>query len=84
MSEIYSIIVYDINVSIHFMPDSACRGVVPPIPELTSGRKVKGTETRCHTMMEIGTSLMTGRMHTIHYYSDTPVHAGCGRGKSLG
>ena len=63
MSEIYSIIVYNIdtNISIHFMPDSACWGVVPPIPELTSGRKVKGTETRCHTMTEIGTSLMTGQ-----------------------
>ena len=37
-------------------------GVVPPIPELTSGRKVKGTEilTRGHTIKEIGTSLMTG------------------------
>ena len=41
-------------------------GVVPPIPELTSGRKIKGTETRGHTMKEIGTSLMTGqkRLHT--------------------
>ena len=56
MSEIYSIIVYNIdtNISIHFMPDSACWGVVPPIPELTSGRKVEGTETRCHSMTEIG------------------------------
>ena len=35
--------------------------VVPPIPELTSGRKVKGTETRGHTIKEIGTSLMTGK-----------------------
>ena len=44
MSKIYSIIIYNIdtNISIHFMPDSACWGVVPPIPELTSGRKVKG------------------------------------------
>ena len=63
MSEIYSIIVYNIDtsISIHFMPDSACWGVVPPIPELTSGRKIKGTETHCHTMMEIGTSLITGQ-----------------------
>ena len=36
-------------------------GVVPPIPELTSGKKVKGTKTRGHTMTDIGTSMMTGK-----------------------
>ena len=43
--------------------------MVPPIPELTSGWKVKGTETCGHTMKEIGTSLMTDKsiliMHAV-------------------
>ena len=46
--------------------------MVPPIPELTSGRKVKGNETRCHTMKEIGTSLMNGQKKLMHNASYNP------------
>ena len=71
---------YDIDV---VNIDKPCRtpymGVVPPIPELTSGRKVKGTKTRSHTMKEIG-SLMTGKsiliMHAV--LKNTPAHTGRG------
>ena len=40
-----------------WLPDSKNMGLVP---EWTTGRKVKGTETCGHTVMEPGNSLMTG------------------------
>ena len=61
-------------------------GVVPPIPELTSGRKIKGTETRGHTMKEIGTSLMTGqkRLHNACHNSWAHAWLLCGGTSRLG
>ena len=41
--------------------------MVPPIPELTSGRKVKGTETRGHTMKEICRYFPDDRQININY-----------------
>ena len=60
--------------------------MVPPIPELTSGRKVKGTKTRCHTMTEIGISLMTGQklLHNAYYNSRTHGWLLCGSASRLG
>ena len=42
------------------MPDSTQWEWSRPVLEVTAGRKVKGTETCGHTMMDLGTSLMTG------------------------
>ena len=43
-----------------WLPDSKLWEWSRLVPEWTTGRKVKGTETCGHTVMEPGTSLMTG------------------------
>ena len=47
------------------MPDSTQWEWSRPVPEVTAGRKVKGTETCGHAVMELGTSLMTGSKNNL-------------------
>ena len=44
------------------------------VPEWTTGRKVKGTETCGHTVMEPGTSLMTGSTLSHRRDNSTDTH----------
>ena len=51
--------------TLYLLPDSLLGGVVPPVSRGDLGSEVKGTETRGHSMTEIGTSLMTGTKLTL-------------------
>ena len=58
------------------MPDSTQWEWSRPVPEVTAGWKVKGTETCGHTVMELGASLMTGSKNNLKLPSACGLHVG--------
>ena len=57
-----------------WLPDSTPWEWSRPLPEMITGRKLKGTETCGHAMMQMGTSLMTGSKLTCTFHADIHVY----------